>query len=74
MQCLMGTNLIYRFGTPDQEERLFNPAIRGEKIGTMAMTETEMVPQRLFRDGRFLLYGGGTSEVLRNIIAKEAGL
>ncbi|MGE5264609.1 MAG: acyl-CoA dehydrogenase family protein, partial [Acidobacteriota bacterium] len=34
----------------------------------------EMTPQRLFRDGRFLLYGGGTGEVLRNIIAKEAGL
>ncbi len=34
----------------------------------------EMSPQRLFRDGRFLLYGGGTSEVLRNIIAKEMGL
>lgn len=34
----------------------------------------EMIPQRLFRDGRFLLYGGGTSEVLKNIIAKEMGL
>ncbi|MBI5653330.1 MAG: acyl-CoA dehydrogenase family protein [Chloroflexi bacterium] len=34
----------------------------------------EMTPQRLFRDGRFLLYGGGTSEILRNIIAKEIGI
>ncbi len=34
----------------------------------------EMTPQRLFRDGRFLLYGGGTSEVLHNIIAKEMGM
>ncbi|MFQ5398715.1 MAG: hypothetical protein ACE5E7_03865 [Anaerolineae bacterium] len=24
-------------------------------------------------DGRFLLYGGGTSEILRNIIAREMG-
>jgi alkylation response protein AidB-like acyl-CoA dehydrogenase len=30
--------------------------------------------QRYFRDARFLLYGGGTSEILRNIIAKELGV
>jgi alkylation response protein AidB-like acyl-CoA dehydrogenase len=34
----------------------------------------EMAPQRFFRDGRFLLYGGGTGEILRNIIAKEMGM
>lgn len=34
----------------------------------------EMAPQRFFRDGRFLLYGGGTGEILKNIIAKEMGL
>ena len=34
----------------------------------------EMAPQRFFRDARFLLYGGGTSEILRNIIAKEMGM
>jgi alkylation response protein AidB-like acyl-CoA dehydrogenase len=39
MQCLMGTNFIYRFGTEAQRERLLVPAIRGEKIGTLAMTE-----------------------------------
>ncbi len=33
----------------------------------------EMDPQRYFRDARFLLYGGGTSEILKNIIAKELG-
>ena len=27
--------------------------------------------QRYFRDARFLLYGGGTSEVLRNLIGRE---
>ena len=26
--------------------------------------------QRLYRDARFLLYGGGTSEILRTLIAK----
>lgn len=30
--------------------------------------------QRYFRDARFLLLGGGTSEVLRGIIAHEMGL
>ncbi len=39
MQCLMGTNFIYRFGTEEQRARLLVPAIRGEKIGTIAMTE-----------------------------------
>jgi len=39
MQCLMGTNFIYRFGTAEQRDRLLVPAIRGEKIGTIAMTE-----------------------------------
>ena len=39
MQCLMGTNFIFRFGTEAQRERLLVPAIRGEKIGTIAMTE-----------------------------------
>jgi len=27
--------------------------------------------QRFFRDARFLLYGGGTSEILRLIIGRE---
>ena len=29
--------------------------------------------QRYYRDARFLLYGGGTSEVLRNVISKAMG-
>jgi len=39
MQCLMGTDFIYRFGTDDHRRRLLDPALRGEKIGTIAMTE-----------------------------------
>lgn len=27
--------------------------------------------ERFFRDARFLLYGGGTSEILKTLIAKE---
>lgn len=34
----------------------------------------EYPAQRYFRDARFLLYGGGTSEILKNIIAGEIGL
>ena len=30
--------------------------------------------QRYFRDARFLLLGGGTSEILRGIIAHQMGL
>ncbi|MBI3761988.1 MAG: acyl-CoA dehydrogenase family protein, partial [Chloroflexi bacterium] len=39
MQCLMGTDFVFRFGTEEQRERLLVPAIRGEKIGTIMMTE-----------------------------------
>ena len=57
MQCLMGTNFIYRFGTEEQRERLLVPAIRGEKIGTIAMTEPSAgsdlgaITTRAVRDG-----------------------
>ncbi|MFQ5409781.1 MAG: acyl-CoA dehydrogenase family protein [Anaerolineales bacterium] len=39
MQGLMGTDFIFRFGTAEQHERLLLPALRGEKIGTITMTE-----------------------------------
>lgn len=41
MQCLMGTDLLYRFGSPAQKERLLRPALRGEKLGVLAMTEPQ---------------------------------
>jgi alkylation response protein AidB-like acyl-CoA dehydrogenase len=41
MQSLMGTDLIFRFGNDDQRERLVAPALRGEKIGSIAMTEPD---------------------------------
>jgi alkylation response protein AidB-like acyl-CoA dehydrogenase len=34
----------------------------------------EFDAQRHFRDARFLLYGGGTSEVLRTVIARDMGV
>ncbi|MBN2125421.1 MAG: acyl-CoA dehydrogenase family protein [Deltaproteobacteria bacterium] len=39
MQSLMGTDFLYRFGTPEIKERLFKPAMRGEKLGVIAFTE-----------------------------------
>ena len=41
MQTLMGTDLVFRFGTDDHRQRLVEPALRGEKIGTIAMTEPD---------------------------------
>jgi alkylation response protein AidB-like acyl-CoA dehydrogenase len=41
MQCLMGTDFIYRFGTEEQKQRLLVPALRGEKMGVIAMTEPD---------------------------------
>ncbi|MCP4416844.1 MAG: acyl-CoA dehydrogenase [Chloroflexi bacterium] len=41
MQTLMGTDLLYRFGTDDHRRRLLEPALHGKKIGTIAMTEPD---------------------------------
>ncbi len=41
MQCLMGTNFLYRFGNKDQKESCLYPAMRGEKIATIAFTEPD---------------------------------
>ena len=41
MQCLMGTNFLYRFGNKDQKEGCLYPAMRGEKIATIAFTEPD---------------------------------
>jgi alkylation response protein AidB-like acyl-CoA dehydrogenase len=41
MQCLMGTNFLYEYGTPDHHERLLKPALRGEKIASFALTEAD---------------------------------
>jgi len=39
MQTLMGTDFIFRFGSEEVKERCFSPALKGEKIGTIAFTE-----------------------------------
>ncbi len=39
MQGLMGTDFLFRFGTPAQKDAHFRPALRGERVGVIAMTE-----------------------------------
>jgi butyryl-CoA dehydrogenase len=39
MQSLMGTKFLHILGNDDIRERLFLPALRGEKIGAICMTE-----------------------------------
>jgi alkylation response protein AidB-like acyl-CoA dehydrogenase len=41
MQCLMGTNFLFQYGTPEHHERLLMPAIRGEKVASFALTEAD---------------------------------
>jgi alkylation response protein AidB-like acyl-CoA dehydrogenase len=39
MQSLMGTKFLHMLGNEDIRERLFAPALRGEKVGAICMTE-----------------------------------
>lgn len=39
--CEIATPPIWKFGTDDQKRRYLEPAIRGEKIGALAITEPE---------------------------------
>ncbi|MDE2074163.1 MAG: acyl-CoA dehydrogenase family protein, partial [Alphaproteobacteria bacterium] len=39
MQSLMGIKFLHMLGSSDIVERLFKPALRGEKIGAICMTE-----------------------------------
>ncbi len=41
MQCLMGTDFIFRYGTEDHKKKLLIPAIKGEKVVAFALTEPE---------------------------------
>lgn len=40
-QCLMGTEHLFRFGSKKMKEQYFEPAMRGEKIGSFCLTEPE---------------------------------
>jgi alkylation response protein AidB-like acyl-CoA dehydrogenase len=41
MQCLMGTNFLFEYGTPEMHEEFFLPAMRGEKVACFCLTEPE---------------------------------
>ncbi|MCP4250144.1 MAG: acyl-CoA dehydrogenase, partial [bacterium] len=41
MQSLMGTHFLHEFGDEAIHDRLLRPAIRGEKIGTICITEPD---------------------------------
>lgn len=67
MQSLMGTYFVHRFASAADRERLFVPALRGEKIGTICMTEPDAgsdlfsMRTRAEKDGdRWLVTGSKT--------------
>ncbi|MBI2554687.1 MAG: acyl-CoA dehydrogenase family protein [Candidatus Rokubacteria bacterium] len=39
MQSLMGTHFVFKYGNEEQRRKYLVPALRGEKIGTFALTE-----------------------------------
>ena len=41
MQCLMGTNFLFHFGTEQMHQDYFLPAMRGEKVACFCLTEPE---------------------------------
>jgi alkylation response protein AidB-like acyl-CoA dehydrogenase len=41
MQCLMGTNFLFHFGTEEMRQKYFLPAMTGEKVACFCLTEPE---------------------------------
>ncbi|MEW5908217.1 MAG: acyl-CoA dehydrogenase family protein [Thermodesulfobacteriota bacterium] len=41
MQCLMGTNFLFRYGTDEMHKTYFLPAMKGKKIPCFCLTEPE---------------------------------
>ena len=41
MQCLMGTNFLFKYGTKEHIEKLLKPAIKGEKVAAFSLTEPD---------------------------------
>lgn len=40
-QCLMATNMLFHYGAPALKEKYFEPAMRGEMVGSFCLTEPE---------------------------------
>jgi len=67
MQSLMGTYFLHRFTSGELRERVFAPALRGELVGTICMTEPDagsdlmsMTTRAEQRDGTWRLSGNKT--------------
>jgi alkylation response protein AidB-like acyl-CoA dehydrogenase len=67
MQSLMGTKFLEMLGNTDVIERLFKPALRGEKIGAICMTEPNagsdlggIATRAIKTEGGYLLTGQKT--------------
>jgi acyl-CoA dehydrogenase len=79
-QIGIATPPIARFGTDAQRARWLAPAIRGEAIGALAITEpaagsdVAALRTRAVRDSRLGPIGGGTDEIMREILGRTLGL
>ena len=67
MQSLMGTFFVHRFAGGEVRQRLLGPALRGEVVGAICMTEPDagsdlaaIATRAAERDGRYLLTGRKT--------------
>jgi alkylation response protein AidB-like acyl-CoA dehydrogenase len=67
MQSLMGTYFVHKFTEGELRERLLVPALQGEKIGTICMTEPNagsdlgaIATRAVEKDGRYFLSGSKT--------------
>jgi butyryl-CoA dehydrogenase len=67
MQSLMGTYFVHKFTTGEVRERLLGPALAGEVLGTICMTEPDsgsdlfsMTTSATEKDGRWLISGQKT--------------
>jgi len=75
MQCLMGTDFIYRFGSGEQKKRCLLPAIRGQKIGTIAFTEPDCgsdlgsIKTRAVKDGDWYVITGRKLWITSGLVA-----
>jgi alkylation response protein AidB-like acyl-CoA dehydrogenase len=70
LPCMKEASMAKYFAT----ETACRAADESTRIFASYSYATEYRPQRYYRDSRFLLYGGGTSEILQTIIAREVGL
>jgi alkylation response protein AidB-like acyl-CoA dehydrogenase len=64
MQCLMGTNFLFHYGTDELRDKYFLPAMRGEKVACFCLTEPEagsdlgnVTTTAIKREGGYLVNG-----------------